>query len=53
MLYENESKGLYIDEYFCNLFMLLYADDIAQFSDRVWNLQAQINLLQEYFRYES
>ena len=46
--YKNESKGLYIDEYFSNLFMLLYADDIAQFSDRVWNLQAQINLLQKY-----
>ena len=38
--YENESNGLYIDEYFSNLFMLLYADDIAQFSDRVWILQA-------------
>ena len=48
MHYENESKGLYIDEYFSNLFMLLYADDVAQFSDRVWNLQAQINVLQQY-----
>ena len=34
MHYENESKGLYIDEYFSNLFMLLYADDIAQFSEQ-------------------
>ena len=48
MRYENESKGLYIDEYFSNLFMVLYANDIAQFSDRVWNMQAQINLLQKY-----
>ena len=48
MYYEHESKALYIDEYFSNLFMLLSVDDIAQFSDRVWSLQAQINLLQEY-----
>ena len=27
MQYGNESKGLYIDVYFRNLFMLLYADE--------------------------
>ena len=38
MNYENGSQGVYLDEYFYNLFMLLYADDIAQFSDLVWRL---------------
>ena len=29
--YENESQGVYLDKYFCILFMLLYADDSTVF----------------------
>ena len=42
------SKGIFLDEMFPNLFLLLYADDIAQFTDRVWYLQNQINTLRKF-----
>ena len=48
MNYENGNQGVYLNEYFCYLFMLLYADDIAQFSDLVWRLQYQINILEKF-----
>ena len=46
--YNDGSKGIFLDEMFSNLFLLLYADDIAQFSDRIWYLQDQINTLQTF-----
>ena len=45
---DHNCQGVFIDEFFSNLFMLLYADDIAQVSDTVGRLQHQINILQ-YF----
>ena len=44
---ESGCQGVFIDEYFTNLMMLLYADDIAQVSDLVGRLQHQINTLQK------
>ena len=37
---------MYLDEYFCNFFMLFYADDIAQFSALVF----ETNISDKYIR---
>ena len=48
MCYANNSQGIYLDEFYDNLLMLLYADDIAQVADMVGRLQKQIDILSEF-----
>ena len=41
-------KGIYLDEFFHNLQMLCYADDIAEVSDMVGHLQKRLLVLEQF-----
>ena len=48
MCNEAGCEGVYIDEYFPNMFLLMYADDMIQCSDMIGRLQKQIDILSKY-----
>jgi hypothetical protein len=41
-------RGIQMTPDLLELFLLLFADDVVLFSDSVWGLQNQLNILQEY-----
>ena len=45
---ETECSGVYLNEDFPNVYMLLYADDMADIADTVGRLQYQINVLSHF-----
>lgn len=48
MIEDERCQGIYINETVPNLLQLLYADDMANFTDTVFNLQKQINVVSQF-----